>query len=314
MFTSVRDFGGFQRMRDMSRVAPRVVCVVVTHDRPHCLARCRAALQAQTTRPHEVIVIDNASGPETAEIVAAWPGVVHIRQPVNAGGAAGYVAGIAAALARGAEFVWLMDDDGRPADAACLEVLLRRAVDGVDVVAPIVLDEAEPSRLSFPIRLGGRTVFDADQVRVHGPVPGFAHLFNGALIRRELFAAIGLPDERFFIRGDEVDFLYRARAHGASIELRPEARFLHPSSESEIFPILFGRFYAVVPSSSTKRFYLFRNRAFIFRRHRMWLFLAMDVVRYASFFLFNRRGDFVGFARWAGITVAGMRGGFMKSE
>ena len=287
---------------------------MVTHDRPACLAQCLQAIHAQTRPPDLVIVVDNASGPATWAVVSAWPEVVHAYQPVNRGGAAGYAAGIAAALARDAAFVWLMDDDGRPASPDCLAVLLARAEAGGGLVAPLVLDEAMPTRLAFPIRLRGRTVFDAAPVVAHGPLAGFAHLFNGALVGRAVFAAIGLPDARFFIRGDEVDFLVRARRAGIRVALDPQARFLHPGSNAEIHPILFGRFYAVVPTSPTKQFYLFRNRAFIFRRYGMWVFLAADVVRYAAHFLVEGRGDVGGFARWCRATATGLHGRFMREE
>ena len=259
-------------------------------------------------------MLDNASGASTAEVARRWPGVLHLREPINRGGAAGYALGIKAALAMEADLVWLMDDDGRPADPCCLGTLLRRAAEGAGIAAPMVMDNRRPDLLAFPIRLRGRTRMNAADVTGHGPVDGFAHLFNGALISRSVFETIGLPDPRFFIRGDEVEFLCRARRAGLRITLDPAAAFLHPGSHDEIHPILFGEFYAVVPACHSKRFYLFRNRAFIFRRYGMWAFLAMDVVRYAHFFLVNERGDLSGFAQWLRVTALGLRGRFMQGN
>jgi len=290
-----------------------VVCVIVTHDRPACLRACLSAVSRQVRPPGTILVIDNGSGDETADVMVEFAHARHLRLEVNAGGAAGFSTGIRAALAHGAEQVWLMDDDGRPENPSCLERLLDRVADGAELVGPLVLDEDRPDRLAFPVRLDGRTVFDAASVVRHGAIRGFAHLFNGALIQARVFVRIGLPDPRFFIRGDEVDFLYRARLAGIRIVLDPAARFLHPGSAAEIHPILFGLFYAVVPASPAKQSYLFRNRAFIFRRYRMWMFLAADVVRYASFFLLNRRGDFCGLLRWMRLTASGLSGRFMQT-
>ena len=39
--------------------------------------------------------------------------------------------------------------------------------------------------------------------------------FNGVLIRRELVERIGLVREEFFIWGDDVEYLWRARKAGA---------------------------------------------------------------------------------------------------
>ncbi len=153
-----------------------------------------------------------------------------------------------------------MDDDGRPQRADCLDLLLRRArTEPAALVGPLVLDVDRPDWLAFPIRISGHTRFLTEQLRAHGPVRGFVHLFNGALISRELLEQIGLPDRRLFIRGDEVEFLFRALRAGASVLLETDALFLHPGSAPEIHPILGGLYHAVVPACRTKQYYLFRN-------------------------------------------------------
>ena len=57
-------------------------------------------------------------------------------------------------MERGADLVWLMDDDGLP-DPDCLELLLEPA--DLDFWGPVVVDEEDPDRLVFPIRLPGGT-------------------------------------------------------------------------------------------------------------------------------------------------------------
>jgi hypothetical protein len=161
-----------------------------------------------------------------------------------------------AALRLGADWVWVMDDDGRPEGEDCLATLLSAAERrGAAMAAPLVLDVENPARLSFPVRVRGRTLFEAEPVRRHGEIEGFAHLFNGALIAAALLRRIGLPDPRFVIRGDEVEFLYRARRAGRAIVLATGTAFLHPGSAAEIHPILGGAYYATLPwmraSSST---------------------------------------------------------------
>ena len=290
----------------------KVVAVVVTRDRPELLRRCLDATLGQARPPDEVIVVDNASGPDTVALLARYP-VHHLRLERNGGGAGGFRAGLQRALERGAAWVWVMDDDGRPRDAGCLGTLLATAeAHGAELVGSLVVDVDEPARLAFPVRIAGRTLFGVDAVQRHGPVPGFAHLFNGALIGAGLLRRIGLPDARFFIRGDEVEFLYRARRAGAGIVLDTAAEFLHPGSSPEIHPILGGRFYAVVPAGAVKQFHQFRNRGYIFRRYGMWGWLAADMVRYGCYFLLSRRGDVAGLARWSAATASGVRGRFMR--
>ncbi len=292
---------------------PRVVAVVVTHDRPALLRRCLEALAAQAPRaPDSVLVVDNASpGPGTARVLEEFPAARVLRRPENLGGAAGYRAGMEAALRDGADWVWAMDDDGRPRDPDCLHGLLGAAArTGAVLVAPLVLDVDAPERLAFPLRLGGRTRFTAAELGECGDdLRGRAHLFNGALIAAPLLFSVGLPDPRLVIRGDEVDFLLRVRrfAGDAGVVLTPRCAFLHPGGAAEIHPILGGAYYATLPTDARKQFYQFRNRAWIFRRHGMWGWLAADVVRYGCFWLGTRR-DPAGLARWAAASWAGLRG------
>lgn len=296
---------------------PFVAAVILTHNRCALLARCLDAVLAQFHPPGIVLVVDNASTDGTAALmrarVAAHPAAVrHVRSERNLGAAGGYRLGIQSALAETApDWIWMMDDDGLPADRLCLARLLcaaRRHKAGL--AAPLVLDADAPERLAFPVRRGGRTLFGAAEVAALGPIRGFAHLFNGALVSRATFERIGLPDTRLVMRGDEVEFLHRARRAGVGIVLDTEARFLHPGSAPEIHPILFGRFHAVVPLSADKRFYTFRNRGHIFRSYGRWGLLAADVVRYGWYYLVNRRLDLHGYRRWTADTWRGVRGDF----
>lgn len=293
----------------------RCVAVIVTRDRPALLAQCLIAVLGQSQRPDQVIVVDNASGPETRDLLTTYSGVRTLRLPRNAGGAGGFHAGIELALQDGAEWLWLMDDDGRPHDAGCLRSLIRTAVSHqAEMVGALIIDVDDPERLSFPVRIAGRTRFDAAEIVTHGPVSGFAHLFNGTLISASLFRRIGLPNPKFFIRGDEVEFLFRAREARARIVLDPRAQFLHPGSRPEIHPIFGGMFYAVVPTDAAKQFYLFRNRAYIFRRYGKWGWMAADAIRYGYYFLVCRRLDVRGLAGWARTTRAGWSGSFMQER
>lgn len=64
----------------------RISVVVTTYNRPQALDKVLASLNAQEAMPHEVIVADDGSGPETAAVVADWKGrmrcpLLHVWQP-----------------------------------------------------------------------------------------------------------------------------------------------------------------------------------------------------------------------------------------
>ncbi len=273
------------------------------------LSRCLAALASQVRLPDRVIVVDNASQtPVRVSVEAAFPGARVVALPTNIGPAAGFSAGIEAALAAHATHVWLMDDDGRPAEPTCLARLLTTAaLAGSALTCPLVRDVADPALLAFPIRQHGWTRFTVATLRRRPLIEGFAHLFNGALITASTFARIGLPERTLVIRGDEVEFLLRAKRAGLRVVTDTQTGFLHPSSAAEIHPILGGTFYAVVPCSPFKRHYQFRNRGWVFARYGKWGWLAADHVRYACYYLGTAR-DPSGYGDWLRATWSGVAG------
>ncbi len=284
-----------------------VAAVIVTHDRPGLLKRCLDALSGQTRPPDCIFVIDNASREPAAPLAARTLNAVTIRLERNLGAAAGFTAGIQAARAGGFTHIWMMDDDGAPATSSCLASLLATEAErGTALTCPLVLDVADPARLAFPLRQSGRTRFTVATLKRCRHVDGFAHLFNGALIASATFEQIGLPNAALGMRGDEVEFLLRARRAGLRIVTDSQTAFLHPSSNEEIHPILGGLFYAVVPCDDRKRACQFRNRGWIFTRYGLWPWLAADHVRYAIHFLGNR--DPAAYAAWLRATWSGVLG------
>src|SRR4029079_7761857 len=99
----------------------------------------------------------------------------------------------------------LMDDDGLP-EAGCLTTLLAHE-GALDFWGPVVVDETDPERLVFPIRLpgGARTVHEMRHVRAaatDGLIRDIVIPFNGVLLTRALVERIGLPRAGVFIWGD----------------------------------------------------------------------------------------------------------------
>jgi GT2 family glycosyltransferase len=106
---------------------PAVTAVVVTYNRRNLLLESLAAVHAQSRPPDAVIVVDNASTDGTADAVRGrYPSVQRTTLARNTGGAGGFAAGLALALASGADLVWLMDDDTVPEPGALQALLAAR--------------------------------------------------------------------------------------------------------------------------------------------------------------------------------------------
>ena len=89
-----------------------------------------------------------------------------------------------------------------------------------------------------------------------GPVAGIASLFNGALFRASTLDAIGVPDLRLFVRGDETELHRELVRSGLPFGTCLDAVYLHPQGSDEFKPILGGRMHTQYPDDATKRFFV----------------------------------------------------------
>lgn len=242
-----------------------IAAVIVTRDRPLLLSRCINALLAQSQPVDRVVVVDNASGPATSEVLrqltVSHPQISVIRFDENIGGAGGFAAGARYACELGFDRIWLSDDDGWP-DTNCLAELLA-ITDDLDIAGPaVVTEETGGSQLSwglreltprgkFRLRKYVRTRATLVNRSVDGVYRGVAGFFNGVLIHRRVFEAVGFPNRELFMDGDEVEFWLRCRRAGISVGTGVRAVYFHPAGRSR--------------GSDLKFYYGARNAYFIFR-------------------------------------------------
>ncbi|MBB6628989.1 glycosyltransferase family 2 protein [Nocardioides sp. KIGAM211] len=298
--------------------APRVVGVVVTFNRLELLQRLVARLR-EVPELDEVLVVDNAStdgtGAWLVEAAAAAADGPHLRVRTladNRGGAGGFHDGLAWALERDADLVWLMDDDGLP-DPDCLATLLARR-DDLDFWGPVVVDQADHDRLVFPIRLPGGTrsvhrMRDVEAAAPDGVIRDVVIPFNGVLVTRELVERIGLPREEFFIWGDDVEYLWRARAAGARVATVVGARVLHPSVGELGTPMMLGRTTYNHSPSDLKHYCMARNNLVNLRAYHGWPHALAFVAKTVWFYSFTRPSR-RRLALSADAMRAGLRGDF----
>ncbi|MEP9364210.1 glycosyltransferase family 2 protein [Nocardioides sp. CN2-186] len=295
----------------------RVIAVVVTFNRLDLVQRLVERL-GEVPELAEVLVVDNASTDGTGEWLAGLDGSVHGRTLAeNSGGAGGFHDGLAWAIERDADLVWLMDDDGLP-DPDCLALLLQEP--GLDFWGPLVVDQDDPTRLVFPIRLPGGTrvvhrIGDVERAATDGRIDGIVIPFNGVLVTRELVERIGLPRAEYFIWGDDHEYRLRAEAAGARIATVVGAQVRHPAVGELGTPMLFGRTTYNHTPSDLKHYCMARNNLLNLRDYRGWPHALAFVAKTMWFYTFTRpsagriamsframyaglRGDFTGHRKY----------------
>lgn len=195
-----------------SSSAPRVAAVVVAYNRADLLREALDALAAQTRPLDEIVVIDNASTDASAEVAGTHPaGVRLVRLERNTGGAGGFAAGLALALADAeTDFVWLMDDDTIPTPTALEELLRVREELGDEpplLGSRVVWTTGEDHPMNQPRRRPGYGPTPAADAL--GALPVRSSSFVSMLIDARAARATHLPIVDYFIWNDDFEYSLR---------------------------------------------------------------------------------------------------------
>jgi hypothetical protein len=258
-----------------------VTAVVVLHwGTPADTLACLRSIAASGFVAAPLLVVDNGTGePGDAAIAAAAPGAEVVRLPENVGYTGGNNVAIRLALARGADYVVLVNNDATLAPE-CLATLVGTAAQAgprVGAVGAKALQAADPPRIWMAY---GRLTYRASLVeRVgHGDLDGPAYgtlrdadWVSGCavLLTRGALEAVGLLDERFFAYHEDVDWCTAARRHGFRVLFAPAARVLHRGGAST----------AATNDGAAVRYLCARNTVLFARKHARPLDWMQLVVR-----------------------------------
>src|SRR5262249_16819677 len=138
---------------------------------------------------------------------------------------------------------------------------------------PVVVDQADPDRLVFPIRLPGGTrvvpaMADVRAAAVDGMLSGIVIPFNGVLVTRRLVARVRPPPAEVFLLGDDHEYRLRAKRAGARIATVVDAVVCHPSVGELGTPMAFGSTTYNHSPSDLKHYCMARNNLLNLRDYR----------------------------------------------
>lgn len=229
----------------MNTTVPKICAVILNIADTPGLVECLLSLEKAVYGNLEVIVVHN--GPQDAGLekevrrAAGWVSEV-LFTGHNAGFAAGNNAGIKRALANGADYVLLLNDD----TVVAPDFLDRLAAEArkdpaIGMLGPRIFYFSEPARIWFSgARFDrGACVFSfpgADQEESsygHAGTEATDYVTGCALlVRRELLEKTGPLDEKFFLYWEDSDWALRAAAAGFKSVVVPAARIWHKVSAS----------------------------------------------------------------------------------
>lgn len=263
-----------------------IAAVIVTYNRKELLGENIQMLLKQTYSIERICIVDNCSTDGTSEYLQknGWKDnqrFVYIKTESNIGGAGGFYIGIKVAFEFGANWILLMDDDGKMADRFMLENLMsvaerlyKNKVADRKLFINALVQQGE--MLSF--KMGTKyTVQQALDASRNGILEGEANPFNGTVISRELVEKIGYPNKLFFIKGDEVDYKQRTLAAGGYIATVVNARYLHPRPEMQEKTVL-GIKVPFIVEAPWKEYYTARNFTYMYRAKGWYKAIIFELV------------------------------------
>ena len=208
----------------------KVCTVVVTYNRYELLKECLDALLEQEYKT-DILVVNNASTDGT-DIKIREDGylknenLIYKKLESNLGGAGGFYYGVKFAQEHNYDYVWLMDDDAEP-DLNTLAVLMKNTDDSkYSAYAPKLLIGTKENNILSLTGHGHRATIDyynclpsfQKTLKKEFYANEFAQIdvasFVGVLIPLSSVKKIGLPEKRFFIHHDDVEYSLRLSTIG----------------------------------------------------------------------------------------------------
>lgn len=211
-----------------------IAAVVVSFNRIGYLKECLKALEGQTRKPDEIIVVDNGSTDGSVEYIReAHPAVVLFETGENLGGAGGFAWGLEIAMARGHAAAWVMDDDAEP-ELDALEPLAD-LFESMDPKPSFLASLVTAGRGTFNRRNPPVVSRDAERQVQANRVGGIAidtATFVGVLINLDLARSTHLPFTDFFIWIDDSEYTHRLSRKALALTL-PTSQVNHPDLQAK---------------------------------------------------------------------------------
>lgn len=281
-----------------------VTIVIVSYNVPDFLGKCLASIKKETSCAYEIIVVDNNSLDDSAEIAKAHhPEVRLIQNKANEGFAKANNKAFKEAKGR---YLFMLNPDTVVLDGAIDKVIqfmdkhhevgacgpenlnpdlsLQRNCHHFPSLSMILVEYLRLKNRFYRFKFFGRehmTYWSYDEIKKVDWISGAS-----LMIRREALDAVGCLDEQYFMYSEECDLCYRLKQNKWKTVFYPNASIIHYGGQSSL-----TQNYQTVHSKTITK-YLHQSRYCFFKKNygkgREFLLRFLDVVYFSFSFLKNK--------------------------
>lgn len=257
---------------------PLVHIVILNWNQPDFTLACLESLAQLDYPSFCTVLVDNGSTDNSVTLIRQnYPQVILLEMGRNLGYSAGNNVGIQHAMAAGADYVLLLNNDTAiDKDMLSRMVAASEADPEVGMAGPTIYYFDSPNVLWSAVnsikwsqgeivRHGINEVFP--QVSNDAPVQKVDYVDSCAiLVKRKVIEMVGMLDEAFFINYDDADWNMRAHQAGFKVIYVPPARMWHKVSA------------AMGQASPATTYYMTRNSLLFFWKHSRGLTRFMATI------------------------------------
>ena len=260
--------------------------VIVTYNRKHLLFQNILMQINQSKLLDKLFIIDNHGTDGSYEYLVennlwneSW--MNYIKLPENTGGAGGFYYGLKIAYEEGFDYIWLMDDDGKPYNNNTWKELYSLAnklyVEKKELfINSLVTENGKELTFGFSLRMSLEKQWKLINEMAKKEVffKGVANPFNGTLLTKETVQQVGFPNKDFFMTRDETDYLRRCEDANVLVGTALHSLYHHPKGKDREKRI--GKIIIPIWENTDKEYYWIRNITFSYKyRHRGRLLILL---------------------------------------
>lgn len=315
----------------------KIAAVIVTYNRKDYLINCLTVIRRQTLSPDIIYIVDNHSTSDTADILlekkiitvtpdlntsedvvidsqinslnnSSHPILIkYIYKSENTGGAGGFYTGMKMAYDDDNEWLWMMDDDGLPAEDSLEQLFLNSIKYNIDFANALVINIEDRVSLSFGELLKGKkNIADYKDTEI---IYNAVNPFNGTFINRRIPENIGFIKKEMFIWGDETEYLQRTIKNKFTVATIVQSIHYHPKIKGDtvrLFPFIERWVIFIKPEKNSLIYY--RNLGYINYVYNSKFRFYMTLVKYSIYFL--SRLKFLSYSNFIAAYINGSRNRF----